>query len=59
MDTVLDLTKVFLSFVCFRLFPTDVACDNCFSFVHVGLLHWRIVLAKMVPVTAIMDAISL
>ena len=31
MDTILDMTKDFLSFVCFRLLPTDVAWDNiCF-----------------------------
>ena len=30
MDTILDMTKVFLSSVCFRLFPTDVAWDNIF-----------------------------
>ena len=33
MDTILDMTKVFMSSVCFRLFPTDVACDNIFSIV--------------------------
>ena len=33
MDTILDMTKVFLSSICFRLFPIDVACDNFFWFV--------------------------
>ena len=45
MDTILDMTKVFLSYVTFRLFPIDVACEIIFSFVSVGLLHWHIVLA--------------
>ena len=36
MDTILDMAKVFLSSVCFLLFPTDVACDNIFSFIRVG-----------------------
>ena len=36
MDTILDMTKVFLSSVCFRLLPADVAWENIFSFVHVG-----------------------
>ena len=42
MDTILDVTKVFLSSVCFLLFPTDVACDN-FLFVsgnYIGILFW-------------------
>ena len=36
MDTILDMTKVFVSSACFRLFPTDVAWDNIFSFLRVG-----------------------
>ena len=32
MDTILDMTKVFLSFVCFSLLPTDVVWDKLFSF---------------------------
>ena len=46
MDTILDMTKVFLSSVSFLLFPTDIACDNIFCFVRVGWLHWHIVLAR-------------
>ena len=30
MDTILDMTNVFLSSICFCLFPIDVACDNIF-----------------------------
>ena len=30
MDTILDMTKVSLSSVCFCLYPIDVACDNIF-----------------------------
>ena len=59
MDTILDLTKVLLCSVCFRLFPIDVACDNIvfFSSCQVITLAYRF--GKMVPVTAIMDAIYL
>ena len=45
MDTILDTTKVFLSSVCFRLFPTDVACDNIFilfvSGNYIGISFWQ------------------
>ena len=45
MDTILDMTKVFLSSVCFLLFPTDVACDNIlFFFVsgnYIGISFWQ------------------
>ena len=57
MDTILDMTKGFLSSVCFRLFPIDVACDNFFLSCRVIALAYSF--GKMVPVTAIMDAISL
>ena len=43
MDTILDMTKVFLSFVCFRLFPTDVACEF-FLFVsgnYIRISFWQ------------------
>ena len=51
--------KSFLSSVCLRLFPIDVAWDNIFFF-----CSWRVItlayrFGKMVPVTAIMNAISL
>ena len=44
MDTILDTTKVFLSSVCFLLFPTDVVCDNVFLFVlgnYIGISFWQ------------------
>ena len=45
MDTILDMTKVFLSSVCFRLFATDVAWDNFFLFFvsgnYIGILFWQ------------------
>ena len=45
MDTILDMTIVFLSSVCFRLFPTDVACDNFFflfvSGNYIGISFWQ------------------
>ena len=58
MDTILDMTKVFLSSVCFCLFPIDVACDNiCFFFsCQVITLAYRF--GEMVPVTAKMGVIS-
>ena len=58
MDTILDMTKVVLSSVCFCLFLTDVACDNMFfGSCRVITLSYRF--GKMVPVTAIIDAIYL
>ena len=46
MDTILDMTKVFLSSVCFRLFPTDVACENIFflfvSGNYIGISFWKV-----------------
>ena len=59
MDTILDMTKVFLSSFCFRLFPTDVACDNVFFFCSCQVITLAYRFGEMVPVTAIMDAISL
>ena len=45
MDTILDMKKVFLSSVCFRLFPTDVACDTIFllfvSDYYIGISFWQ------------------
>ena len=59
MDTILDMTKVFLSTVCFRLFPTDVAWDNIFFFCSCWVITLAYYFGEMVPVTSIMDAISL
>ena len=59
MDTILDMTEVFLSSVCFRLFPIDVACDTIFYFCSCRVITLAYCFGKMVPVTAIMDAISL
>ena len=58
MDTILDMAKVFLSSVCFNLFPIDVACDNIFFFCLCRVITLAYSFGKMVPVTAIMDAIS-
>ena len=33
MDKILDMKNVFLSSICFRLLPTDVAWGTIFSFV--------------------------
>ena len=45
MGTILDMTKVFLSSVCFRLYPMDVACDNIFlllvSGYYIGKSFWQ------------------
>ena len=57
MDTILDITKVFLSFVCLCLLLPDVEWDNIFPFFHVRQLHWHI-FGEMAPVTAIMGEIS-
>ena len=59
MDTILDMTKVFLSSFCFCLFPIDVACDNIFFFCLCRVITLAYRFGKMVPVTAKMDAISL
>ena len=36
MDTILDMKNVFLSSVCFLLFPTDVAWGNFFFLFILG-----------------------
>ena len=59
MNTILDMKKGFLSSACFRLLPTDVAWDNIFFFCSCQVIILEYVSGKMVPVTAIMDAISL
>ena len=59
MNTILDMTKVFLSSVCFLLFPTDVACNNIFFFCSCRVITLAYRFGKMVPVTAVMDAIFL
>ena len=59
MDTILDMTKVFLSSVYFRLFPTDVAWDNIFFFCLCRVITLAYCFGKMMPVTTIMDEISL
>ena len=46
MDTILDMTKVFLSSVCFRLLRTDVAWDNIFFLLFIpgnciGIFFWK------------------
>ena len=58
MDTILYMKTLFLYSVCFCLLPTDVAWDNFYFF------SWQVIalaycFGKMVPVTAIIDAISL
>ena len=58
MDTILDTTKVYLSSVCFRLLPTDVAWDNMFFFCSCRVIALAYIFGKMAPVTAIMGAIS-
>ena len=59
MDTILDMTKVFLSSVCYCLFITDVACDKIFFFCSCGVITLAYCFGNMVPITAIMNAISL
>ena len=58
MDTILDITKVFLSSICFRLLLTDVACEIFFLYLCC-LIALAYIFGKMAPVTAIMGAISL
>ena len=45
MDTILDMTKVFLSSVSFCLLPTDVAWNNIFILImsgnFIGILFWQ------------------
>ena len=59
MDTILDMTKVFLSSACFRLFPTYVACDNIVFFCSCQVITLVYCFGKMVPVTAMMDTLYL
>ena len=59
MDTILDMKKVFLSSVCFRLLPTDVAWDNIFLFCSCLVIALAYPFGKMALVTAIIDAIYL
>ena len=59
MDTILDREKKFLSHVCFRLFPIDVASGGGDIFCSCRVITLAYCFGKMVPVTAIMDAISL
>ena len=59
MDTILDIAKVFLSYVCFILLPTDVAWDNIVFFCSCRVNALAYVLGKTAPVTVIMDAVSL
>ena len=54
MDTILDMTKVLLSSVSFRLLLTDVAWDNFFMLFVSGNcigLFW----GEMAQVTSIID----
>ena len=59
MDTILDMTQDFLSYVCFHLFPTDVAWDNIAFFCSRRVIELEYCFGKIVPVNAIMDAFSL
>ena len=59
MDTILDITKVFLSSVCFCLLRTDVAWENICFFFSCGVIALAYCFGKMAQVTAIMGVISL
>ena len=59
METILDMTKVFLSSFCFSLLPTDVPWENIFFFCLCRVIALAYFLGKMAPVTAIMGAIYL
>ena len=59
MDTILDMTKVFLSSVFIYLLPTDVAWDNIFFFCSCHIIALAYIFGKMALVTAIMDEIYL
>ena len=59
MDTILDMTKVFLYYIYFSLLLTDVAWDNIFLFCSCRVTSLAYVFGKMAPVTAKIDAISL
>ena len=51
METILDMTKVFMSSVCFSLLTTDVAWDNIFLFCSCQVIALACCFGKMVPVT--------
>ena len=51
--------KKILSSVCFCLFPIYVACENIVFFCSCRIITLAYCFGKMVPVTAIMDAVSL
>ena len=59
MDRILIITKAFLFSVFFRLLPTDVAWDNIGFFCSCWVIALEHCFGKMVPVTAIIDAIYL
>ena len=59
METILDMTKVFLSSVCLRLVTTDVAWYNIFFFCSCRVIALAYFLGEMAPVTAIMGGIYL
>ena len=59
MDTILDMKNVFLSSVCFCLFPIYVACDIIVFFCLCQVIILAYCFGKIVLVTASMDAISL
>ena len=51
MDTILDMTKVFLSSVFFSLLPTDVAWDKILSFCSYRVIALKYFSEEMAPVT--------
>ena len=51
MDTILDMTKVFLSSICFSLLPTDVAWDNIHSFCSYRVIALKMFSEENAPVT--------
>ena len=57
METILDITKVFMSSVCFSLSPTDFSWKKNLLFMSANCIG--IFFVKIAPVAAIMDAISL
>ena len=59
MDTILDMTKVSVSYVCFRLLLIDVAWDNIFFFCSCQVIALAYLFGKMAPFTSIMGVISL
>ena len=59
MDTILDMKNIFLSSVCFCLFPIDVACDIIIFFCSCRVITLAYCFGKMVPFTDLMDVIYL